>query len=117
MEIAIELAWQMPQNSLIPRAENRWEVVEHIDKVIEQYGLNEESEDIDEIVGQYLSKLDKVLHLVLANRRIIFEGYKYWVIDENNKPCWTILDHNSDLSKIGYETEKEALEHIENNPI
>lgn len=123
LEVAVELAWQMPQDSRIPRAENRWQVLEHIDKIIEKYSLNEESEDIDEVVEKYLGTVEKRLHLVLSNNKMIFEGDIYWVVEKKEgkmdivhnvyELIETVLDDNSDLSHIGYGSKEDAEGSIE----
>jgi len=55
LEIATEVAWQVGdilQNS--PRAESRWHVCNITKRIIESGIITEESEDIDELVAQYL---------------------------------------------------------------
>jgi hypothetical protein len=54
LEVAVEVAWQLGDTDMMPRAESRWRIVE-IAMSIENSGLiTDTSEDIDEIIGAYL---------------------------------------------------------------
>lgn len=57
LEIAIECAWQIGdtlQNA--PRAESRWRVTDIALDIINRGLINDQSEDIDEIIGAYLTE-------------------------------------------------------------
>lgn len=55
-EVALEVADYYPDTfSNIPRAEWRWDTVEKAIKIIEACNISRDSEDIDEIVQNYLS--------------------------------------------------------------
>jgi hypothetical protein len=54
LEVAVEVAWQLGDTDMMPRAESRWRIVE-IAMSIENSGLiTDTSEDIDEIISAYL---------------------------------------------------------------
>ena len=54
LEIAVEVAWQLGDTDMMPRAESRWRIVD-VAVSIENSGLiNDSSEDIDEIISAYL---------------------------------------------------------------
>ena len=54
LEVAIEVAWQLKDDSTKPRAESRWEFAQ-IALDIENAGIiDDTSEDIDEIIHGYL---------------------------------------------------------------
>jgi len=57
LEIAIEVAWQV-KDSLNdhPRAESRWRVADIALDIINRGLITEHSEDIDEIIGAYLTE-------------------------------------------------------------
>lgn len=57
LEIAVEVAWQIGdvlQN--LPRAESRWNIVDIALDIINKGLITEHSEDIDEIIGAYLTE-------------------------------------------------------------
>jgi hypothetical protein len=57
LEIAIEVAWQVGdslRNS--PRAESRWRVADIALDIINKGLITDHSEDIDEIIGAYLTE-------------------------------------------------------------
>jgi hypothetical protein len=54
LEIAIEVAWQLKNNSSEPRAETRWRFAQ-IALDIENSGIiTDKTEDIDEVINAYL---------------------------------------------------------------
>lgn len=58
-EIATEVAWQVGdilENK--PRAESRWHVCNITKRIIESGIINEDSTDIDEIVMEWLHKME-----------------------------------------------------------
>lgn len=57
LEIAIECAWQIGDTlDNAPRAESRWRVAEIALDIINRGLITETSEDIDEIIGAYLTE-------------------------------------------------------------
>lgn len=55
LEIATEVAWQVGdilENS--PRAESRWNICNIAKRIIESGIITEDTEDIDEVISQYL---------------------------------------------------------------
>lgn len=57
LEIAIECAWQIGDTlDNAPRAESRWRVADIALDIINRGLINEQSEDIDEIIGAYLTE-------------------------------------------------------------
>jgi hypothetical protein len=57
LEIAIEVAWQIGDTLVDkPRAESRWRCADITQEIINKGLITEKSEDIDEIVGAYLSE-------------------------------------------------------------
>lgn len=55
-EVALELAEYKPDvNTNIPRAEWRWGVIEKAIEIVRECNITRASEDIDEIVQNYLS--------------------------------------------------------------
>jgi hypothetical protein len=57
LEIAIECAWQIGDTlDKAPRAESRWRVADIALDIINRGLIDEESEDIDEIIGAYLTE-------------------------------------------------------------
>jgi hypothetical protein len=57
LEIAVECAWQMGDKLVnIPRAESRWSVADIATDIINRGLVTEHSEDIDEIIGAYLTQ-------------------------------------------------------------
>jgi len=57
LEIMTEVAWQVGDSlENKPRAESRWRVVDLAQRIIEAGIITPESEDIDEIIWDWLSK-------------------------------------------------------------
>jgi hypothetical protein len=57
LEIAIECAWQIGDTlENAPRAESRWRVTDIALDIINRGLINDQSEDIDEIIGAYLTE-------------------------------------------------------------
>ena len=57
LEIAIECAWQIGDTlDNAPRAESRWRVTDIAMDIINRGLINDQSEDIDEIIGTYLTE-------------------------------------------------------------
>jgi len=56
IEIAIEVAWQLGECAIGPRAESRWYIADLARKIIDAKIITEESEDIDEIIATWLSE-------------------------------------------------------------
>jgi hypothetical protein len=57
LEIAIEVAWQVGDSlNNHPRAESRWRVADIALDIINKGLITEHSEDIDEIIGAYLTE-------------------------------------------------------------
>jgi hypothetical protein len=57
LEIAIECAWQIGDTlANKPRAESRWRVADIAVDIINRGLINNQSEDIDEIIGAYLTE-------------------------------------------------------------
>ena len=57
LEIAIECAWQIGDTlANAPRAESRWRVADIALDIINRGLIDEHSEDIDEIIGAYLTE-------------------------------------------------------------
>jgi hypothetical protein len=57
LEIAIECAWQIGDTlENAPRAESRWRVTDIAMDIINRGLINDQSEDIDEIIGAYLTE-------------------------------------------------------------
>jgi hypothetical protein len=55
LEIATEVAWQVGDTlENVPRAESRWHVCNITKRIINAGIINEHSEDIDEIIADYL---------------------------------------------------------------
>ena len=57
LEIATEVAWQVGdtlQNK--PRAESRWRIADITSDIINRGLIDDTSEDIDEIIGAYLTE-------------------------------------------------------------
>jgi len=55
LEIATEVAWQVGdilENE--PRAESRWNICNITKRIIESGIIKEDTEDIDEVISQYL---------------------------------------------------------------
>lgn len=54
LEIAVEVAWQLGDTDMMPRAESRWRIVE-IAMSLENSGIiTDTTEDIDEVINAYL---------------------------------------------------------------
>jgi hypothetical protein len=61
LEIAIECAWQIGDVlENLPRAESRWSVADIAMDIINRKLIDENSEDIDEIIGAYLHQRDLI---------------------------------------------------------
>ena len=59
LEIATEVAWQVGDAlGNVPRAESRWHVCNITKRIIESGIVVESSEDIDEIVRQWLCEME-----------------------------------------------------------
>jgi hypothetical protein len=57
LEIATEVAWQVGDSLTDkPRAESRWRIADIAGDIINRGLINDTSEDIDEIVGAYLTE-------------------------------------------------------------
>jgi len=57
LEIAIECAWQIGDTlNNAPRAESRWRVADIALDIINRGLITDTSEDIDEIIGAYLTE-------------------------------------------------------------
>jgi hypothetical protein len=57
LEIAIECAWQIGDTlENAPKAESRWRVADIAMDIINRGLINDQSEDIDEIIGAYLTE-------------------------------------------------------------
>lgn len=57
LEIAIECAWQIGDTlDNAPRAESRWRVADIALDIINRGLITDTSEDIDEIIGAYLTE-------------------------------------------------------------
>ena len=57
LEIAIECAWQIGDTlDNAPRAESRWRVADVALDIINRGLITDTSEDIDEIIGAYLTE-------------------------------------------------------------
>ena len=57
LEIAIECAWQIGDTlDNAPRAESRWRVTDIALDIINRGLITDTSEDIDEIIGSYLTE-------------------------------------------------------------
>ena len=57
LEIAIECAWQIGDTlDNAPRAESRWRVADVALDIISRGLITDTSEDIDEIIGAYLTE-------------------------------------------------------------
>jgi len=57
LEIAIEVAWQVGDTLTdFPRAESRWRIADIALDIINRGLITEHSEDIDEIIGVYLTE-------------------------------------------------------------
>jgi hypothetical protein len=57
LEIAIECAWQIGDTlDNAPRAESRWRVTDIALDIINRGLITDTSEDIDEIIGAYLTE-------------------------------------------------------------
>jgi hypothetical protein len=57
LEIAIECAWQIGDTlENAPRAKSRWRVTDIALDIINRGLINDQSEDIDEIIGAYLTE-------------------------------------------------------------
>lgn len=55
LEIATEVAWQVGDTlEGVPRAESRWHICDITERIIKAGIIKEDSEDIDEIISQYL---------------------------------------------------------------
>lgn len=55
LEVATEVAWQVGDTLMgVPRAESRWHVCDLAQRIINEGILDENSEDIDEIIGTWL---------------------------------------------------------------
>ena len=56
--IAVEVAERMPDIDYdIPRAEWRWNVVEKAIKIVNDYGITDQTDDVDEIVGREMGEM------------------------------------------------------------
>lgn len=56
--IAVEVAERMPDTDYdIPRAEWRWNVVEKAIKIVNDYGITDQTDDVDEIVGRAMGEM------------------------------------------------------------
>jgi hypothetical protein len=57
LEIAVECAWQIGDKlQNLPRAESRWSVADIAMDIINRGLIDDTSEDIDEIIGAYLTQ-------------------------------------------------------------
>ena len=57
LEIATEVAWQVGDSlTNSPRAESRWRIADIALDIINRGVITEHSEDIDEIIGDYLTE-------------------------------------------------------------
>jgi predicted nuclease with RNAse H fold len=57
-EMAVEVANFYPDNSSEPRAEWRWHMVDRAIEIIEHEKITKDTTDLDEIVYNYLCKVD-----------------------------------------------------------
>ena len=58
-EVALEVAHYIPDDhkfqGIMPRAEWRWMIVAKAKKIIKELGIDKDTEDIDELISNYLS--------------------------------------------------------------